>query len=381
MTERIAEIIREFSAQGIHRTGTDVDVASALWLAGKMRALGADPIEYRFDFERVALQQNYLTLGDRRIDGVPMYDGTFTAPAGVTGAAGPIGSDAPVGVMTTSSHAGGPAYQQLNTLRESGAHKAIVLVTDDSFPPGAPALINAERFTRPVGPPVLQVPNNHASLIEQAVQSGEKVTVIAQNSRVAATGINIHCRVPGRDTALAPLVVMTPRSGWWTCASERGGGIAVLLEILRAITLAQPARDVIFTANTGHELGHTGLAHFLADNEALIRAAEIWLHLGANFGASKGGGARLQYSDDAARAAFRVHVEAESLDPAEAPVGARPGGEARNIFDGGGRFISIVGGNALFHHPDDVFPGAVDVDLTAQWVRAFVAVALSYARD
>ena len=37
-------------------------------------------------------------------------------------------------------------------------------------------------------------------------------------------------RVAGADAALAPIAVLTPRSGWWHCAGERGGGIAIWLE-------------------------------------------------------------------------------------------------------------------------------------------------------
>ena len=42
-------------------------------------------------------------------------------------------------------------------------------------------------------------------------------------------------------------------------------------------------------------------------------------------------------------------------------VGNRPLGEARNIYDGGGQYISLLGGNPLFHHPDDRWPDAIDM--------------------
>ena len=41
--------------------------------------------------------------------------------------------------------------------------------------------------------------------------------------------------VVSRTDGAPPLVVMTPRSGWWSCASERGGGFACWLEIMRAV--------------------------------------------------------------------------------------------------------------------------------------------------
>ena len=52
-----------------------------------------------------------------------------------------------------------------------------------------------------------------------------------------------------------------------------------------------------------------------------------------------------------------------------------PGGEARAIHDGGGRYISLLGANGLFHHPHDRWPGAVDVDRVARFAEAFVQIA------
>lgn len=97
----------------------------------------------------------------------------------------------------------------------------------------------------------------------------------------------------------------------------------------------------------------------------------MWIHLGANFAAKYNPGVRLQYSDDKAKLLFAGELLAEQLKPAtETQVGTRPYGEARNIYDGGGRFISILGRNGLFHHPDDTWPDAVDIDTTTRWVRA-----------
>jgi hypothetical protein len=60
-------------------------------------------------------------------------------------------------------------------------------------------------------------------------------------------------------------------------------------------------------------------------------------------------------------------------------VGERPLGEARNIYDGQGRFISILGRNGLFHHPADVWPDAVNLGATTRWVNAFVQLGVKLA--
>jgi hypothetical protein len=78
--------------------------------------------------------------------------------------------------------------------------------------------------------------------------------------------------------------VMTPRSGWWWCTSERGGGLACWLEIMRATRAANPVRDVLFVASSGHELGHVGLDAVIERRPGLLPAARAWIHLGAMYG-------------------------------------------------------------------------------------------------
>src|SRR5437763_651633 len=89
-----------------------------------------------------------------------------------------------------------------------------------------------------------------------------------------------------------PLVIVTPRSSWWQSPAERGGGLVRWLESLRALLAAPPACDVVFTANSGHELGHLGLDDFVARRPGWDRPAAqggaIWIHYGANLGAVGG---------------------------------------------------------------------------------------------
>ena len=141
-------------------------------------------------------------------------------------------------------------------------------------------------------------------------------------------------------------------------------------------------RDVIFAATTGHELSHLGLDFFLVQAEELVRSAHMWIHLGANFAAKQPPAIRLQFSDDAARQSLQSILQRKALTPATTtPRGQRPGGEARNIHDGGGRYISILASNPLFHHPADIWPDAVDLAQTTGWIEAFCDLALQLANE
>lgn len=381
MHQRIARVIREYSEQGIHRTGTEVDNLSADWLLTEIDRLGVSPIDSSFAFDRLNPLSNELRIDGVTIPGVPLYDCSYTDSQGFEGTLGELGSDADIAVAMSLPHNSGPNAKKIHAARESGIHKAIVIVTDKRFPADGIALLNAEDFSKPFGPPVLQVAGKHWPVLRDAINNPAESTLTLHSEYVKSTARNVEAKIDGEQPELAPIVVMTPRSGWWYNASERGGGIACFLEIMRALQGSNPARDVIFTANTGHELAHLGLDHFLEQNPDLIEDAHIWIHLGANFASKIQPNVRLQFSDEDAMSTLSPHLGANHLEPgAVTPIGERPDGEARNVFDGGGRYLSILGGNGLFHHPSDQWPDAVDLDVTARWTQAFVAAALDLAR-
>ena len=186
--------------------------------------------------------------------------------------------------------------------------------------------------------------------------------------------------VAGRVPDLPPVVVMTPRSGWWQCAGERGGGLACWLETARALASAPARRPLLFVASSGHELGHLGLDAFLHSRPALMTTAAAWIHLGANIGVA-GGRVRLQASDDAIEAmADAALARANTRVEQHVPRGTVPAGEARNIHVGGGRYVSLLGSSPYFHNPSDRWPTSVDVPAVAQFARAVADVAATLAR-
>ena len=380
MQNRIAKIIFEYASQGIHRTGTDVDNQSADWLIERIEALGVAATDTVFDFERVQPITNQLSIAGSTFSGVPLYDCQYTNEKGISGTIGELGSNADIGVIMALPVASSPGGRLVLAARKEGKHKAIVVVADSQLPEDGVAPQNAEDFLTPFGPPVLQLANRHWADLQSAINNEAQARLVLHCEYTRATARNIEAKIAGSSSDLAPMVVMTPRSGWWANASERGGGIAAFLEIMLAVNASAPRRDVIFTANTGHELGHTGLDLFLEKNPTLVKDAHIWMHLGANFAAKFGSQVRLQYSDDDAATSLAPWLKENSVTPGMVtPMGQRPLGEARNVYDGQGRYVSILGRNGLFHHPADQWPHAVDLELTTKWVKAFTQLAISLA--
>ena len=74
---RLTQQLSDYSAQGIHRTGTDVDWASADWLVGELKAAGVpdDAVQLReFSFEKLEPGPAFVCIeGSCTLGGLPMF--------------------------------------------------------------------------------------------------------------------------------------------------------------------------------------------------------------------------------------------------------------------------------------------------------------------
>jgi hypothetical protein len=380
LEQRVERVLREYDAQGIHRTGTDVDERCARWLADEAARLGAQCELEAMPFSRIDVLECHVDVAGQRIEGVPLFDAPLSGAEGVAGKLAPAGAGAAgeIGFWldTVPDAAGGKKFI---AHRRTTAQKGLIAVTGgERFKlAGGLALLNAESYLEPFGPPVVQVSSEARTVVEGA--TGSDVRLVTHAERREVTAYNTLATVPGQDPSLPPLGVMTPRSGWWQCASERGGGVAVWLEILAAVAAARPARSVNFVASTGHELGHYGLSRHLASRRELIAGTRAWIHLGANFTTSMLPQVRMQFSDAEMRSLALEALARHDLEPdVETPLGQTPIGEARNVADGG-RYISITGFNGRFHQAGDRFPEAVDLPKAIAFAKAYSEIALTLA--
>ncbi len=373
---RIAETIRAYEEQGIHRTGTQVDQVSGDWLQNEVRESGLTPARESFSISRIDPLNAALSAEGRRIEGVALFDGGFTDASGVSGRLGKLGSDVPIGLTEAAPNTVGAG--PLAAARRQNAHRAIVVVTRGGRPGLCPS--NSESFLHPFGPPVLQVSSEENNTLSELARTGAEVTLIAQVRRTPAEAFNVTASIPGSDGTLPPLVIMTPRSGWWTCASERGGGIACWLELMRAMRGMKPARDVLFVASSGHELGQLGIEIYAQRRPELIKHSRAWIHFGANIGAAQQPGNTIQASDDEMENILAQGFAAAGVAiDRRVPRGTVPGGEAGVVHRGGGRYMSLIGSNALFHNPADRGPDAVDPNAIARFAAVFTSIAKTLA--
>lgn len=378
--DRVSRVIESYDQQGIHRTGTDVDNASAAWLLEQVKRMGLDGALEAFALDRVDPRACHVTAGGIRVDGLPLFDGTFTSEGGVTGRLGRPGSGTEIALVEVDQIGISSEGRSLGDLRR-GPHQAIVVVTRGAHPGLTP--MNAGSFTASFGAPVLQVGSEYGEWLGTVARAGTPLRFVAHATRTRVEAQNVVVSIKQRPASstpsLPPIVVMSPRSGWWQCASERGGGIACWLEAMRALAAVSNTRPATFVASSGHELGHLGLGSFIDRRRDLVKGAAAWVHLGANIGAA-GGRARLQASDDAIeQSASDAMSRAGTAVEQRVPRGTVPGGEARNIHNGGGRYVSLLGSSPFFHSQSDRWPVAVDAVAVTRFAAAVADVVVSLA--
>jgi len=367
---RAAAWLRAWDAQGIHRTATVGDQAGADWLIQEATSLGAAPAVEKFALDRLVPVDTYLEFDGARIPGVPVFDAPATEDDGVTGILGPVAAQMSIAVVQLSPR--GIYTPEYEELRRNAACRGVVIVCKGESP--GLGLLNAERFRQPYGAPAIHVSSKSRDAVLAAAARRASARLVATSRRTAAQACNVVVKILGQDRARAPVVVMTPRSSWWQSTAERGGGLVCWLESLRSLIASPPRCDVVFTANSGHELGHLGLDDFMSRRPGWERpAAEggaVWVHYGANIGAV-GGELSIQSASDDLRALAAAELSRAGHPPHHtAPKTLVPTGETRDIHRANGRYLTLVGSNPLFHLPQDRWPHAVDAGTVARVAAA-----------
>ncbi len=359
--------IRAYEELGIHRTGRTADNHTTFWMTEELFKLGVDADWQTWRFPRVEIHDASIRFGGWDIPAVPTYDCAFTDHRGVTGV---LRKDNGPGIAVwefahdDQERMAPGIYSSFELARQDGAD-GIILVMGD--PDGEIVLRNAERPLDPIELPVLQVAPMDAEPILDAI--GSEATMIVDGGRVDAPADNVVASIPGADPSAAPVVLMTPKSGWYTCAAERGGGIAIWMEVAGRIAAAPGRRTLNLVASSGHELHHLGLEYYIRGLGEAAHDVHAWMHLGASIG-SKNGQPRFAASDDEL---FNVTADAlrqHGLDREPFPVGNSGFGEARNIGEIGGRFASFLGGHPYFHSPQDTYDRCIDPESLAKHTDA-----------
>jgi hypothetical protein len=365
----------DYDAFGERRTGGEGDAAAAAWLHERAAATGAAARLLPVTFTRLVPGEATLEAGGARFAGLPLFDGGLTD--GIAGVLGPLGSDAPIGFAEMDPAAASLPGNAFAQARAGSRHAGIVIALRTK--PDGLAPLNAHDAEAPFGPPVLQVAGRDAAAIGALAAAGVQARLVMLGKRGQGLSHSIRAELPG---AAPPLVLLTPRTSWWTSTAERGGGILAWLSALRALAAAPRARGVVGLATCGHELGHIGAHHAFAAEPALATEAPIVIHLGANLGAAED--ERLAVRSNVAGLADRMAAALVAAGHPRAPLevltGGTANGEAHEVAARGGRYLSLIGRNPWFHAPEDRWPVSVDGARAGAIAAAVAAMAVELAR-
>ncbi len=372
-----AACFAEYDALGERRTGGPGDAASAAWLRGCAERAGAAAMLLPVAFTCFDPGAARLEVEGRVIEGLPLFDGGTTGAEGIVGALGPLGSDAPIGVVEMEPRAASLPDNAFALARRGSGHAAIVAALRTR--PDSLAPLNAHDHERPFGPPVLQVAGREARSLVALAGRGARARLVAEGLRTAGLSCNVRAELPG---AAPPLLLLTPRTSWWTSTAERAGGVLAWLTALGALAGATRRRGVVALATCGHELGHIGAHRAFAAEPGIASDSALVLHLGANLGCAED--ARLTVRSNvpglADRMAEALVTAGHPRAPLEVATGGKANGEAHEIEARGGRYLSLIGHNPWFHAQEDRWPQCVALDRGASIARAVALIAVAEAR-
>jgi hypothetical protein len=311
--------VAAYGSRTSHRTGTDDDDATIDWLRACCEIDGASVVLDSWTFRQWRATWS-AEIDGSEIDALPVFYETI-------GHYGPEEID-----VVATPHPGGLLTVKNRRVRN----------------PPAGVLRPSMQVAGCYGERVHEV---RAQIIDACVVEGRSANVLAGY---------------GCDFADAEVLIATPMSGWFSCASERGTGIAIARWL--ACELAAQGHRVGLLGTSGHELFNLGLEHHLSTRPTTASAI---VHIGASVAARN-------YSVEGVVAlSDAVFAFANRPDVTTAlgavGFGERIGSDDPSEWIGEGTrwctqrrpLLSVAGVSHWFHTPDDRAEQSTHPDLLA----------------
>ncbi|CAK18133.1 hypothetical protein [Pseudomonas entomophila] len=366
----IEKLLARYDQMGPHRTGAEQDKAVAQWFVDALTGLGLEIVSRPFSLDVITDHCCQLQIGTEQFELMPCHDSLLPERLELQAE---IDTRTTEGIQVVQSSTMG--YTQLTEIRENSRAAAMIVITMGSRPGLTPP--NAEHFEAPLQVPTFFVSGEQRARLLALAEQNLAATLHSRVIRQPRRSSNIVAIKQGARGDLAPIIVFTPRTGWWHCASERGGGLAAMVSLASALRDTDVQRTVILAVSSGHELGYLGMKQLV--REVLPKDAHLWVHLGANFSARHDPLFFMQASNAMIEQTFLHALNAKGIEPdIIAPRGGALSGEGEQI-PRQANYLSLQGGNALFHHPDDRFPDAVDMPKLAGICQALERFILEQA--
>lgn len=274
-------ILERYQGFGDKASGGAGDEASGAWLEGELRALGYAVA--RQPFESPAYEgEATLAAGPARAGLIPQASVTPTPAEGIRGPLHGGDRDGGVALLVLPHARWSTALGEIERRVRAVRGDAVVLVT--TGPTGEGVALNAPADRKLFDRPVATLAPKAAGPFLAAAASGETATLNMPGRSFRRPAWNVTATLARRPGAKW-LVLSTPRSGWFGCAGERGGGLAAWLMLAGWAARADLPVNVALVATSGHEYEYQGGELYIADVAPKPVETTLWVHLGANVAA------------------------------------------------------------------------------------------------
>ena len=291
--DTIAADLARYIGFGNKQSGGPGDEACGAWMEQRLRQSGFATTRQAFDVPFFDSATATLSSGAISADVWPQPIVRATGPDGLRGrlvrvdasgnAAGDLGGAI---ALVDLAHARWssmfwPGVKGPVDAAFAGGAAACVIVTNG--PTGKVIRLNTDGRT-PLhdGPIALLAPADAAPFFAAAIE-GATATLVLDGMGGRREAFNLVGKLD--RGAREWIVVSTPRSGWTTCAGERGGGVAAWMHLARLAPEAFPGHNLAFVCNSGHEYQYLGAEELIEKVAPPPERTRFWLHLGANFAA------------------------------------------------------------------------------------------------
>ena len=359
-----------YAGFGDHRTATQGENQTTEWMAERLDACGFEVGFQSFPVDTFFVHEARLTVDGKPVECFPLWLPQWTGSPPVIAPLGPLGAEGDmlkdrIALIKPSFSFGALPYSYEGNdavVREVAKAGALAALVISNGPSDGIHAYNAPDGTERWPLPVALVPKREELALVAAAERGVEVSLLLDGSdelQIESRNV-IGTMERGSDL----IVISTPKSGWFTCAGERGPGVALFLALAQWASQRDSAISYMFDANTGHEVGGTGIRRFVEELAPPLDRVLAWIHLGANIATwgwdetATGLVRRVRPQE------YRVVCDSEELLmllntalaglPGLEPRVGRGLGEMRLVIQTGYRGFGVNGGSyRYFHTPDD----------------------------
>lgn len=387
--------IDQYGSVPNHYSGTPADWSELNTIAGQFHADGLQLGSIAYHFPRFEPTDVALSTDSRQVDPAALAPLLYSGTTGPSGIEAPL-LDAPTGTFTpadaagkivvVSQTAGGKLDPSIEAAIAAGA-KGLVYVTVGVADLPRKEDVNSRKGTGDF--PVLLVGKQSGAEVVADAAAGENGDLTLQAKLGTATDFDVWGVLPGADPSRR-VFVGTPASSFVPSASERGGGIAILLGLAKHYAeepISQRPESLVFLATTGHEVGFLGLEALIEAKGSWFTGADAYVHMGASLGAPTGvenpdgsisvtpvppAGLGLHDSENPLIESGSINAFTAAGQPlANTPMHTSGGGEQVYAYQAGVPEISVNGGSLWFHTAADV-PSVVDPGILTRLAAGYL---------